>query len=111
MKKLYSLVIIISILLLSCKRIAVNPLTFKKDFQGEWKKEGATQKAFTVKGDSMYYTGIKGGYYYELEQDTLVIHFSSRTTRSPLLEASQQKITIIDAAVSGDTLSLVKILE
>lgn len=51
-------------------------------FQGEWHRKEQGKKAFTVQADSIYFEGIKRGFYYYFEQDTLCIQFSNYEKRN-----------------------------
>ncbi len=104
MKKIVISVIVVSLTLFACKQEKkVDP------FQGEWRKEGFVKKAFTVIGDSIIYPGLPNRYLYELKNDTLTIHFTNTSTKSPVISLTTTQMLIFDAAVTKDTIRLEKI--
>lgn len=90
--------------LLSCE-----PESTIDHFQGDWRKAGFAQKAFTVSGDSIYYPSLANGFLYVLDNDTLTIHFTNSTTQNPVLSLTATQMLIFDTAITQDTIRLEKI--
>ncbi len=102
MKKIITYSTILTFLILSgCKERQL-----KGAFQGAWYKDGFDMEAFTVRGDSIYFPGLDKGYLYELDNDTLFIHFSEKKTQSKILKFSSRRMTVWDMSITDDTILL-----
>lgn len=77
-------------------------------FQGVWYKDGFDKRAFTVRADSLYFPGLKSGYFYEMKQDTLFIEFTERKTKSKILSFSSDEIMVWDMTLTKDTILLLR---
>ena len=103
MKKTIYLFLLIALIAVSCRE-----RQRKGAFQGIWYKKGYEEKAFSVRGDSIFFPGLDRGYPYEFRQDTLVISFTERETKSQILSFSSRRLNIWDMSLSQDTVNLVR---
>lgn len=103
MKKSICLFLLATLLVISC-----GERQRKGAFQGTWYKKGHEIKAFSVRGDSMFFPGLDRGYPYEFRKDTLVILFTDKETKSQILSFSSRKLNIWDMSLSHDTVNLVR---
>jgi hypothetical protein len=97
---------IIFILLLVLVAVGCRKHQRMGSIQGDWYKKGFDIKAFTVKGDSMYFPGLENGYPYDLQGDILIVHFAKRSTKSLIIYMSSYNMTVWDLSLSGDTVNL-----
>ncbi len=97
------LVLFSALLITSCGKRKL-----KGAFQGDWYKEGFDLRAFSVRGDSIYYPEKENGYHFRLTEDTLKIQFSERATYGEILSFSSNRITLVDLTLTRDTLTLLR---
>jgi hypothetical protein len=81
---------------------------FERNFQGEWHNVATERLAFTVRGDSLFPAGLPSGYPYELDNDTLVVRFSTSVSRSPIISFVGDELHLVNETVAGDTVFLKK---